>query len=192
LDSTAITARVTANVNLSKRTLLVRAIEDGAKKTGRSRLLPISARLAAVLDMAKVDPAGREYPASAYVFGALGARVVSIDKAWETAVLKAHRHMPRWVKGGLSSESRATRKAMDFHFHDLRHEAGCRWLEQGWPIHHVHEMLGHVNLSQTSTCTPRSVAGIDETLRRRAWQTRGKAGRRRASACSRRRPGGVG
>jgi hypothetical protein len=28
---------------------------------------------------------------------------------------------------------------------------GCRWLERGWPIHHVHEMLGHSNLSRTST-----------------------------------------
>jgi integrase len=35
----------------------------------------------------------------------------------------------------------------DLHFHDLRHEAGSRLLEAGWPIHHVKEMLGHANLS---------------------------------------------
>ena len=60
------------DVNPAKGTLLVRAVERGAKKTGRSRLLPISARLAGVLEMAKLDPAGRDYPSSAYVFGELG------------------------------------------------------------------------------------------------------------------------
>src|SRR5207245_2478569 len=62
----------------------------GTPKTGRSGLLPMSARLAAVLDMAKLDPASREYPPSAYVFGDLGARIVNFSKALETAVLRAH------------------------------------------------------------------------------------------------------
>ena len=61
-----------ADVDLSKPTVYVRAVEEGAKKTGRSRLLPMSARLAAILEMAKADPAGRRYPPTAYVFGKLG------------------------------------------------------------------------------------------------------------------------
>ena len=28
---------------------------------------------------------------------------------------------------------------------------GSRWMEGGWPIHHVKEMLGHANISQTDT-----------------------------------------
>jgi hypothetical protein len=64
-------------VNPAKGTLLVRAVERGAKKSGRSRLLPISARLAGVLEMAKLDPAGRDYPSSAYVFGELGAQIAN-------------------------------------------------------------------------------------------------------------------
>jgi integrase len=48
---------------------------------------------------------------------------------------------------------REVTRAINLHFHDLRHEAGCRWLEAGWPIHYVQEMLGHTNLSQTSTYT---------------------------------------
>ena len=65
-----------ADVNLLKRTLLVRAVEEGARKMGRSRLLPMSTRLAGVLDLAKLNPAtGREYAPSAYVFGELGLRV---------------------------------------------------------------------------------------------------------------------
>ena len=68
-------------------------------------------------------------------------------------MLRAHGHEPQWTKRthGLTEESRAAFRAVDLHFHDLRHEAGCRWLEAGWPIHHVQEMLGHTNLSQTST-----------------------------------------
>jgi integrase len=126
-----------SDVNLPKRTLLVRAVEQGAKKPQRSRLLPVSARLAAVLEMAKLDPAGREYPASAYVFGALGAQIVTIKKAWETAVLRTHGHEPQWTRGALASTSRQQLETIDLHVNDLRHEAGRRWLEQGWPIHHV-------------------------------------------------------
>lgn len=155
-----------SDVNLSKRTLMVRAIEDGAKKSGRSRLLPVSARLAAVLDMAKLDPAGRDYAPTAYVFGALGARILNIKKAWETTVLRAHGYEPEWVRGALAPSSRQQLEAVDLHFHDLRHEAGCRWLEQGWPIHHVQEMLGHANLSQTSTYLHASEMGLQESMRR--------------------------
>jgi integrase len=156
-----------ADVNLPKRTVFVRATEVGAKKSGRSRLLPLSTRLAAVLEMARLDPAGNEYPSSAYVFGALGERISTFNKAWETAVLRTHGHEPEWVRSGaLSPTSRALLETIDLHFHDLRHEAGCRWLEQGWPIHHVQEMLGHANLSQTSTYLHASELGLQESMRR--------------------------
>jgi integrase len=155
-----------ADVNMDKRTVFVRAVEVGAKKTGRARLLPMSARLAAVLEMARLDPAGRVYPPPAYVFGTLGARVKSVKKAWVTAVLRAHDHQPEWVTGKLSVASRERLQAIDLHFHDLRHEAGCRWLEAGWPIHHVQEMLGHTNLSQTSTYLHAAEMGLQESMRR--------------------------
>lgn len=157
-----------SDVNLPKRTLFVRAIEIGAKKSGRSRLLPMSARLAAVLEMAQTDPAGRPYPATAYVFGQLGRRVRAVKKAWQSAVLRAHGHTPRWDarRHDFAPESRAQCAAIDLHFHDLRHEAGCRWLEQGWPIHHVQEMLGHTNLSQTSTYLHAAEMGLQESMRR--------------------------
>jgi integrase len=134
------------DVNLEKRTVFIRATETGAKKTGRARLLPMSARLAAVLDMAKTDPAGRWYPPTAYVFRQLGEKVRSVKKAWTTACEEAN----------LS----------DLHFHDLRHEAGSRWLEAGWPIHFVKEMLGHSNISQTDTYLNASAMGLQDAMRR--------------------------
>jgi integrase len=154
------------DVTLDKRRLLIRAVEEGAKKTGRARELPVSSRLAGVLEMARLDPAGRPYPPPAYVFGALGNRLKSVKKAWTTAVLRAHDHEPVWVVGKLALVSRERLQNIDLHFHDLRHEAGCRWLEAGWPIHHVQEMLGHTNLSQTSTYLHAAEMGLQESMRR--------------------------
>lgn len=131
----------------------------------------------AILDMAKLDPAGREYPPLAYVFGALGTRLKTVKKAWETVVLKSHGHEPEWIAGKLPPVSREWLRAINLHLHDLRHEAGCRWLEAGWPIHHVQEMLGHANLSQTSTyCTRRrwacrSRCGDSTSRVANSWQT---------------------
>ena len=148
-------------------TSLVRAEEAGARKTGRSRQLPISARLAALLEMAKTDPAGREHPPAAYVFGVLAERVKSIKKAWETCVLRAHGHESVWTTNGkLDAASRTALRAIDLHFHDLRHEAGSRWLEAGMPLHHVKEMLGHANISQTDTYLNAGRFALHESMQR--------------------------
>ena len=170
-------------MDMERRELHVRA--ENAKDRD-PRVVPISTRLAAVLEMANVDPAGRRYPASAYVFGLLGTPVKGIKKAWETCVLRAHGQEPQWLPGGkLSAESRSALARIDLHFHDLRHEAGSRWLEAGMPLHHIKEILGHANISQTDTylkCRPHRAPGIDEAVRRRAWQTRGKVTDDRAPA----------
>jgi len=76
-------------------------------------------------------------------------------------------HSSKWTKGGkLAVESRAALRTIDLHFHDLRHEAGSRWLEAGWPIHHVKEMLGHANISQTDTYLNAGRLGLHESMRR--------------------------
>lgn len=135
-------------------------------KDGETRVLPISARLAAVLAMAKTDPAGKTYPSTAYVFGELGAKVDTSKRAWDTCVLKAHGHDPVWVKTALSPACRAALKAIDLHFHDLRHEGGSRLLEAGWPLHHVQEMLGHASLEQTSTYLNVRQGGLRESMKK--------------------------
>src|SRR5262245_8944263 len=66
-----------ADIDTTRREL---AIRGEHAKDGEVRLLPISARLAAVLEMARQDPAGRDYPPTAHVFGVLGERVTSIDR----------------------------------------------------------------------------------------------------------------
>jgi hypothetical protein len=87
----------------------------------------------AVLDLLRLDPAGKERPVHHYVFGdAIGQKVGSIKKAWEKSVLKAHGVTPTsTAKKGLACESRAALQTIDLDFHHLRHEAGSRMLEAG-------------------------------------------------------------
>jgi integrase len=143
-------------VNLARGELTIRA--DKAKD-GDMRVLPISARLAAVLKMAQTDPSGKNYQPDAYVFGAVGLQLGSIKRAWETCVLKAHGYEPAWSKGTLVPASRAALATIDLHFHDLRHEGASRLLEAGWPIHHA----GHARAQQ-----PRTNEYVPECDRRRA------------------------
>jgi integrase len=154
------------DTSMERRTVLVRGVEDDAKKTGRSRLLSMSARLSAVLEMACLDPVGRAYPPAACVFGELGKRQRSIKKAWETAVLKAHGHEPGWVNGSFAP-ARAALQAVDLHFDDLMHEAGCRWLEKGWPLHNPGNARARepVRNLDVPTRGRDGVAGVDAALR---------------------------
>jgi integrase len=55
---------------------------------------------------------------------------------------------------------------VDLTFHDLRHEAGSRLLESGWPLHNVAHMLGHANISQTSTYLNATRIGLQDAMRR--------------------------
>ncbi|OLC84758.1 MAG: hypothetical protein AUH72_00890 [Acidobacteria bacterium 13_1_40CM_4_65_8] len=152
------------DVDLDRRELCIRGENTKDEETRR---LPISTRLAAVLDMVKTRPDGRPYSGAEDVFGVLGQRVQTIKKAWDTCVLRAHGHQPTWTTGGkLAEESRAALRAIDLHFHDFRHEAGSRWLEAGWPIHHVKEMLGHANISQTDTYLNAARLGLHESMKR--------------------------
>ena len=110
-------------------------------QTDEGRTVVISARLRAVLEMVRTDPTtDKDHKPTAFVFGnAAGESVGSPKKAWEVCVLKAHGIKPEWdkAKKRLAPEARQQLAAINLHFHDLRHEAGSRWIEAGWPIHHV-------------------------------------------------------
>jgi integrase len=64
----------------------------------------------------------------------------------------------------LSPESQAAYRAIDLHFHDLRHGGGSRLLEAGWPVHHVQHMLGHASLQQTSIYLNTTLRGLHESM----------------------------
>jgi integrase len=121
-------------------------------KTDRDRRIPISTRLKSILEMRRFDPAGHAHPLDAYVFGtAIGSRLLGFNRAWRTAVLKSHGHTPSYKDTALTPESRAALAGINLHFHDLRREAGSRWMDGGVPIATIQKWLGHSNVSQTST-----------------------------------------
>lgn len=116
-------------------------------KTARDRVVPISGRLKAILEMRRNDPAGEPHGPQAYVFGdEIGRRTRSIKTAWRLTCRRA--------------------KIVDLHFHDLRREAGSRWLDGGVPLQVVRDWLGHTNISQTSTYLDSTLTGQHEAMRR--------------------------
>ena len=164
------------NVDMARRELIILA-ENAKGKTLRH--IPISRRLLVVLEMARHDPAGHSFGPSVFVFGnQVGRRVSSPKKAWETAVLKAHGHTPRWTKRSncLAPESQAAYAKIDLRFHDLRHEAGSRWLEAGMPLHHVKELLGHANIATTDTYLNAGRVHLRESMERAELRKSGANG----------------
>jgi integrase len=100
-------------------------------KTKRPRRIPISEALHGVLMRRRSRANGEAYAALDYVFGhADGSRVRDVKTAWRASCRRAG------IKG--------------LRFHDLRHEAGSRKLEAGYPMHAVSLWLGHTNLTTTA------------------------------------------
>lgn len=116
-------------------------------KTKRDRVVPISGRLQKILELRRNDPAGEPHGPQAYVFGnELGERTLSIKTAWRLTCKRA----------GI----------VGLRVHDLRREAGSRWLEGGVPLQVVREWLGHSNISQTSTYLESTLTGQHDAMRR--------------------------
>jgi integrase len=104
----------------------------GKTKTKRARSIPITTRLAAVLDMRRLDAAGKRHAPRAYVFGReTGERITSVKTAWKLACKRA--------------------SITDLHVHDLRREAASRWADTPVPLSEVQKWLGHARVSQTAT-----------------------------------------
>lgn len=118
----------------------------GKTKAKKPRRVPISTVLRAVLDRRRLDPAGEPLKPSAYVFGDdVGRRRHSVRGAWVFLCKRA--------------------KVTGLHFHDLRREAGSRWMDAGVPLGTIQRWLGHHNISQTSTYLAASGGGDADAMR---------------------------
>jgi len=138
-------------------------------KTGRGRSIPVSTRLHAILEMRRNGPGGQRFGPEAYVFGnATGQRMTSIRWSWPRAVLVAHGVTVEYRKGSshLTRECRQALRAINLHFHDLRREAGSRWLDGGVPLQVVRDWLGHTNVAQTSTYLASTTRTQEDAMRR--------------------------
>jgi integrase len=120
----------------------------GKTKAKKPRRVPISTStvLTQVLDARRNDPAGEPLPADSFVFGdEIGRRRRSIRTAWRLTCKRAR------LEG--------------LHFHDLRREAGSRWMDAGVPLATIQRWLGHHNISQTSTYLAASGGGDADAMR---------------------------
>ena len=102
-------------------------------KTGISRNVVISSRLASILEMRKTGPDGREHGPAAYVSGVeCGGKVKGFKTAWKLTCKRA----------GITG----------LRFHDLRREAGSLLIEApGVSLTDVRDFLGHRDVGQTNT-----------------------------------------
>jgi len=158
-------------LSLQWRQILARDVflPAGKTKAKKTRRVPISSVLRRVLDARRYDPAGYPLPPHAYVFGdALGRRATDIRDAWAKTVLRAHGIEPATDKtsGRLTAACRRQFKAIDLRFHDLRREAGSRWMDAGVPLSTIQKWLGHANIAQTSTYLAATGGGDAEAMRR--------------------------
>ena len=133
-----------SQVNLDRKELHIPARKT---KAGRDRFLPVTNRLVAILQMRRCDPAGRELPFDAYVFGTpTGERIGSIKTAWRLTCARA----------GISG----------LHFHDLRREAGSRLMESGrFYLHDVQRFLDHADITTTSRYLQASRLALHSAVR---------------------------
>jgi integrase len=115
-------------------------------KGRRDRRVPISSVLRPILERRRLDPAGEVLPPDAYVFGdEVGRPRRSLKSTWTRIMARAH--------------------IADLHFHDLRREAGSRWMDAGIPLATIQRWLGHANIAQTSTYLGASLGGDESDMR---------------------------
>jgi integrase len=145
-------------LNLSNRTT----------KGLRSRYIPLSQELRAMLELRRYDPDGEEFTPDAYVFGnEVGERLKNYQKAWSTLRLRAIGHGPHWAANGRFLPCcREQLKKMNLHMHDLRREAGSRLLERGADLHTVQLFLDHANISTSSRYLKPSKLALHTTIQR--------------------------
>ena len=99
--------------------------------------------------LAKLLKRRRFLAPKAYVFGGpTGEYQDTIRTAWESLVLLAHDVAPTRTRahGRVNREQLAE---IDLHWHDLRHEAACRWLASGLDLRAIQLLLGHADLKTT-------------------------------------------
>jgi integrase len=134
----------------------------------KTRYIPLSQELRAMLELRRYDPAGQVFGPNAYVFGnEIGERLNSYHKAWSTLRLRASGHGPHsGPNGKFLPCCREYLAKLNLHMHDLRREAGSRLLERGADLHTVQLFLDHANISTSSRYLKPSKLALHATIQR--------------------------
>jgi integrase len=105
----------------------------------------------------------------AYVFGGTGGGYQgTIRTVWESLVLLAHGIEPRRTRarGRVNRDQLAK---IDLHWHDLRHEAACRWLSRGLDLRAIQLLLGHADLKTTQRYLSVTDEELRKTMQQKLW-----------------------
>jgi integrase len=105
----------------------------------------------------------------AYVFGGAGGECqVTIRTAWESLVLLANGIEPTRTRahGRVNRDKLAE---IDLHWHDLRHEAACRWLSRGLDLRAIQLLLGHADLKTTQRYLNVTDEELRKTMQQKLW-----------------------
>ena len=92
----------------------------------------------------------------------------TIRTAWESLVLLAHGIEPTRTRarGRVNREQLAE---IDLHWHDLRHEAACRWLSRGLDLRAIQLLLGHADLKTTQRYLNVTDEELRKTMQQKLW-----------------------
>ena len=139
------------DIDWKRRLIVLRGVTT---KSRRTRVVPIgTSRLLAVLEWLRLDSTGGLKSDEVPVFSnEVGERLKTFKKAWQVAVLKAHGVDPEWRKRSykdLAAECQQRLRAINLHWHDLRHEYASRLVERGVPLAQVRDLLGHASILTT-------------------------------------------
>jgi len=106
---------------------------------------------------------GKALPLSAFIFGnECGEQIKAVRTAWRATCARA----------GIAG----------LHFHDLRREFGSRVLESGSSLVEARDLLGHANISQTSTYLQSTAKSLGLAIERKEAHEREQAARRARQA----------
>jgi integrase len=107
-----------------------------------------------------------------YVFGGrAGEYQGTIRTAWESLVLIAHDVEPTRTKRG-GTVNRDKLAEIDLHWHDVRHEAACRWLASGVDLRAIQFLLGHADLKTTQRYLNVTDEELRKTMQEKLWNRR--------------------
>lgn len=127
-------------------------------KSGEGRRVPVtSRRLLAFLNRRRFAP---------FVFGDPdGARRESFRTEWEAVLIAAG-----LARGEYRGEGRARAwhwiTKPDLHWHDLRHECGCRLGDRNMPIREIQLLLGHKSAKTTERYVHTDLTKMAQSMRR--------------------------
>lgn len=81
---------------------------------------------------------------------------------------------PTRTARGQRPSNRKALAQINLHWHDLRHEAACRWLAKGLDLRAIQLLLGHADLKTTQRYLNVTDEELRKTMAEKLWN-RGSA-----------------